>query len=107
MNARAATGQRRGHMIVRHGDGRWRWGESGRFLLIGSGPSDPLCGYCGLPPTAEGFDPCIGHVEGATSACCGHGVVGGHVKFPGAPRIDVAPIGQPKPIEVLSGGQRA
>lgn len=92
------TGQRRGHLIVLHGDGRWRWGESGRFLRIGSGPSDPPCSYCGLSPTAEGLDSCIGHIPSATSAYCGHGVVGGHVKFPGAPRIDFAPIGQPNSV---------
>lgn len=32
------------------------------------------CIRCGRPPTKEGFDACIGHIEGAYSACCGHGV---------------------------------
>lgn len=32
------------------------------------------CVACGLPPTPEGYDACLGFVEGASSACCGHGV---------------------------------
>lgn len=32
------------------------------------------CPRCGHLPTAEGYDHCLGHIEGATSACCGHGV---------------------------------
>lgn len=25
-------------------------------------------------PTKEGYDACIGYVEGVKSACCGHGI---------------------------------
>lgn len=32
------------------------------------------CKRCGCMPTKEGYDACLGHIEGATSACCGHGV---------------------------------
>jgi hypothetical protein len=32
------------------------------------------CKRCGRAPTKEGYDACLGHVEGAKSACCGHGV---------------------------------
>lgn len=32
------------------------------------------CVKCNLMPTPEGYDPCIGHVPGAVSVCCGHGV---------------------------------
>ena len=32
------------------------------------------CKRCGKIPTAEGNDACLGHIDGATSACCGHGV---------------------------------
>jgi hypothetical protein len=32
------------------------------------------CKRCGEPPTPEGHDACLGHIEGAVSACCGHGV---------------------------------
>ena len=31
------------------------------------------CKRCGQMPTKEGYDACLGHVEGASSACCGHG----------------------------------
>ena len=33
------------------------------------------CKRCGKYSTKEGYDACLGYVEGATSACCGHGVV--------------------------------
>lgn len=32
------------------------------------------CKRCGEFPTKEGYDACIGYVDGAISACCGHGV---------------------------------
>jgi len=31
------------------------------------------CKRCGNQPTKEGYDFCLGYIEGATSACCGHG----------------------------------
>ena len=31
------------------------------------------CAHCGIPPTKEGYDYCLGHIEGAEFACCGHG----------------------------------
>ena len=32
------------------------------------------CKKCNYYPTKEGYDACLGHIKGATSACCGHGV---------------------------------
>ena len=32
------------------------------------------CKNCGKFPTKEGYDACIGYIDGAKSACCGHGV---------------------------------
>jgi hypothetical protein len=32
------------------------------------------CKKCGRSPTKEGYDACLGYIEGAKSACCGHGV---------------------------------
>ena len=32
------------------------------------------CKRCGKYPTKEGYDACLGHIKGAKSACCGHGV---------------------------------
>lgn len=28
-------------------------------------------------------DPCLGHIEGALSCCCGHGLFVGHINWPG------------------------
>lgn len=33
------------------------------------------CGHCGLHPTPEGHDGCLGTIPGAMNACCGHGNV--------------------------------
>ncbi len=33
------------------------------------------CVRCGLMPTANGHDACLGDIPGVTSACCGHGVM--------------------------------
>jgi hypothetical protein len=52
---------------------RWRWAEPPYEYI----PVDLVklpCTRCGRPPTREGYDACVGHVEGATSVCCGHGV---------------------------------
>ena len=32
------------------------------------------CKKCGELPTSEGYDACLGYIEGVISACCGHGV---------------------------------
>ena len=32
------------------------------------------CPGCGEMPTPEGFDACLGMIEGMSSVCCGHGV---------------------------------
>ena len=32
-------------------------------------------------PTKEGYDACLGHVKGAKSACCGHGVEESYVMY--------------------------
>lgn len=34
----------------------------------------PACIKCKKYPTKEGYDPCIGYIENASSVCCGHGV---------------------------------
>jgi hypothetical protein len=72
---------RRGHPIVKYADGRWRWAATGRWLRLGSNPHDPPCASCGLPPTDDGHDPCLGPIDGARSACCGHGAVPGYIAY--------------------------
>jgi len=41
------------------------------------------CPKCGKMPTKEGYDACIGYVPGATSVCCGHGLVSPYITFDG------------------------
>lgn len=37
------------------------------------------CPQCDQLPTPEGYDACIGHLPGAISVCCGHGVEDGYI----------------------------
>lgn len=32
------------------------------------------CKRCGKMPTKEGYDACLGYIDGTKSACCGHEV---------------------------------
>ena len=32
------------------------------------------CVKCGKMPTLEGYDACLGYVDGVSSKCCGHGI---------------------------------
>lgn len=52
--------------VTRYADG---------VVFIPGGGSERPCVGCGLAPTAEGHDACLGLIEGIWSACCGHGVV--------------------------------
>ena len=58
----------RGHPIEYIG-GCWRYSDNGAICRIGGRE----CIRCGKMPTPEGHDACLGHIEGVTSACCGHG----------------------------------
>lgn len=56
------TSYERGHEIVFDPlNGKW------------SSPESDNCKECGKPPTDEGYDACLGKIEGVKSACCGHG----------------------------------
>lgn len=37
------------------------------------------CSHCGKYPTEEGYDSCLGHIDGADAACCGHGTDLGYI----------------------------
>ena len=39
------------------------------------------CPACGLCPTPEGHDPCLGTLPGVRYACCGHGRDQGYIMF--------------------------
>ena len=49
----------------------WRYADTGE--AVEEVPERP-CPRCGKMSTPEGYDACIGYIEGATGACCGHGV---------------------------------
>jgi len=66
------TGHSRGHDIYFDGE-HWRYADTNEAV----GDNRP-CKRCGRLATAEGYDACLGHIEGATSACCGHGVEAGY-----------------------------
>lgn len=53
----------------------WYYEDTGE--KVGERP----CPKCGEPPTPEGDDACIGHVEGVSGACCGHGQREPYVRF--------------------------
>lgn len=48
------------------------------------------CVRCGICPTSEGYDACMGYVPGAKSVCCGHGVEEPHIimRLAGEPMED-------------------
>jgi len=37
------------------------------------------CPKCGKLPTSEGYDACLGYIEGAIQACCGHGITNSYI----------------------------
>lgn len=59
----------RGH-VVEQRDGAWYYADTGELA-----DHDRPCVRCWRMPTAEGCDACLGHIEGAEAACCGHGVI--------------------------------
>jgi hypothetical protein len=69
-----ATGHYNGNPIE-YVDGAWRYldGE----IADTSRP----CPRCGRLPTPEGHDACLGHLPGVSSACCGHGIKPGYVRY--------------------------
>jgi hypothetical protein len=65
MTARA---HQRGHPI-HFDDDQWRYTDNDS-----PASSERPCASCGAMPTPDGFDACLGYVQGVSSACCGHGV---------------------------------
>jgi len=70
------TGHIRGNTVFWTGQA-WHYLDDG--VAVDDDPDRP-CARCGRPPTPEGHDACLGHIGGASSACCGHGVERGYVK---------------------------
>ena len=63
----------RGHEVELIGQ-RWWYRDTGESANI-----ERPCIRCGRPPTPDGYDACQGHVLGAISVCCRHGVEDGYV----------------------------
>jgi hypothetical protein len=61
------TSYSRGHKIV-FVDSNWVYEDNGNIVS-----NERPCARCNQPPTKEGYDACLGHIDGLTSACCGHG----------------------------------
>ncbi|MGE5479024.1 MAG: hypothetical protein ACM3U1_01195 [Chloroflexota bacterium] len=64
-------------MITSYSRGHEIYFEDGQWLFLDT--REPInderpCKRCGKNPTEEGYDPCLGRLVGAVSACCGHGV---------------------------------
>ena len=71
---------------VEYVDDQWFFvdtGEPTNYMFTDAGEqiesSNRICPRCGRPPTVEGYDACLGRIEGATAACCGHGVGPGYM----------------------------
>lgn len=65
----------RGNLIESTDGKSWQYADGAPF-----DDSRP-CARCGRMPTPEGSDACLGHIEGARFACCGHGVREGYVIY--------------------------
>lgn len=62
------TGYSRGNLIY-YKNNQWYYTEDDTIC----DDSKP-CKKCGKHPTKEGYDACLGYIESAKHACCGHGV---------------------------------
>jgi hypothetical protein len=64
----------RGHKIYLRNSGFWHYVDNDKIM-------DAMrpCKKCKKKPTKEGYDACIGHIDGADSACCGHGIEDAYV----------------------------
>lgn len=58
----------RGHEIYYDGTD-WRYLDTSEIHK-----DNRTCKKCGKATTKEGYDFCIGHLDGVIGACCGHGV---------------------------------
>ncbi len=60
----------RGHEIYLDPDNIWRYRDNNDVCEF-----KRPCKRCGRGATEEGYDACLGYIEGVKSACCGHGVI--------------------------------
>lgn len=69
------TSYSRGHKIY-YDQKTWRYLDTNEIC-------DHLrsCAKCNQYPTKEGYDYCLGYINGSTAACCGHGVENQYIIF--------------------------
>jgi len=60
----------RGHEI-RQRQERWYYADTGQLVALNV---ERACGHCGEANTPAGHDACLGTIDGAINACCGHGI---------------------------------
>lgn len=65
----------RGHEIYYNGK-EWRYFDNNEII-----DHNRPCKNCGCKPTKEGYDACLGYLNGVKHACCGHGVEKGYVLY--------------------------
>lgn len=58
----------RGHKII-YFNNEWLYDDNYTSIQI-----ERPCVRCGKMSTKEGYDACLGHIEGISHACCGHGI---------------------------------
>ena len=72
-----ATSHSRGHLIYYDWNTEnWRYSDNNEIVN-----NDRPCKKCGHGPTIEGYDACLGYIEDALHACCGHGVEKGYIVY--------------------------
>jgi len=62
------TSYSRGHKIY-FKNGFWYYVDNDKIL-----DTNRACKKCGMPPTEDGHDACLGNIPNVKYACCGHGV---------------------------------
>ena len=65
----------RGHEVYFNGDD-WFYVDNDEYANY-----DRLCKKCSNQPTKEGYDHCLGYIDGVSHACCGHGVEESYAVF--------------------------
>ena len=72
------TSYSRGHLTYYGWNtNNWRYSDNNEIVN-----DNRPCKKCGCKLTKEGYDACLGHIDGAIHACCGHGVEEGYIMYP-------------------------
>jgi len=70
----------KGYKIEFNDDGDYVYSDSKKLI---SNDVWRACGHCGLEPTKEDHDGCLGELPGLMNACCGHGLTSSaYIQYP-------------------------